>query len=341
MKFLLILVLPGLLLAGCQYIEPARTLPVPAATGFDFQAICSMPKGALVASRNGDDSHYLFSIDNKDIGGCLEDKKADSKAPWWERADLVQIGHIDVTKPQIVKFDARFLDGFVGKQESFFQIQNNNPACPAEPSLMIKWHKGDLELSILQDSNVLKPKRFPDTTVKAHRSWSNWQLRLARQSKTTMTIDVSLNGKRIGRGHIAHIAECATPHVRFGIFRPGNAWSENETSMVEFRRFSLKPLYPPKVPEPPEPPTPIAPPPMLNKTIPPPMMLKNEVTPPPMLNRKALPPVADKVTPPPMMNKVKPPLMMDQITPPPMMSKETSPPESNTTSGKPKSLKPE
>jgi hypothetical protein len=111
---------------------------------------------------------------------------------------------------------------------------------------MMKWHRGELEISLLQESGILKPKRFPDTNVNAYRSWSTWQIKLAPFSKTSVAVEIMSDGERIGRGHVAHLSECGTPYVKFGIFRPGNTWSGNETSIVQFRKISLKPLNPRK-----------------------------------------------------------------------------------------------
>jgi hypothetical protein len=246
MKTPLALLLTGLVLVGCKLVEPPPPPPPPPVNGIGFFANCEMRPGALELVGEGEKSQYTFSLRNKDVGGCDTDKLANKRAPYWERAELSQQGYLDFSEPQILNFDARFRDGFSGKQENFLQIQNFNLTCPATPSLMLKWHKGELELSLLQASGVLKPKRYPDMKVEKFRSWKNWQVRFARTSKTTLAIDVVSDGERIGRGHLAYLPECGTQYVKFGISRPGNSYDENQTSIAQFRNFSLKPLNPPK-----------------------------------------------------------------------------------------------
>jgi hypothetical protein len=246
MKTPLALLLSGLVLAGCKLVEPPPPPPPPPANGIGFFANCDMRPGTLELSGEGEKSQYTFSLKDKDIGRCDTDKLASKRAPYWERAELSQQGYLDLAEPQVLKFDARFRDGFIGKQENFLQIQNFNLACPATPSLMLKWHKGELELSLLQASGVLKPKRYPDLKVDDFRSWKSWQVRFARTSKTTMAIDVVSDGERIGRGHLAYMPECGTQYVKFGISRPGNSRDQNQTSIAQFRNFSLKTLNPPK-----------------------------------------------------------------------------------------------
>jgi hypothetical protein len=304
MKTLVAIILPVLVMAGCKLIEPPPPPPPPPASGIGFLSNCEIASGALVATGQGDDSRYIFTLKDKDIGGCAGDDEKGQNAPYFERAELRRQGHIDLKTPQIIKFEARFLDGFSGKQESFFQIHNYNASCIAHPSLMIKWHKGDLELSLLQESGFLKPKRYPGRHVRSYRSWSTWQIRLARKSRTRLAIDVMSDGERIGRGHIAYVEECGTPYVKFGIFRPGNTWSGNETSIAEFRNFSLKPLYPPKPQKQAAPLKPIVPP----------MMLKK----------------------PPKKEPVNPPMMIT----PPKSSKKQSKTSSEETDAKPKKLSP-
>lgn len=236
----------GLVIAGCKLVEPPPPPPPPPANGIGFFVNCDVRPGTLELSGEGEKSQYTFSLKDKDIGGCSTDKLASKRAPYWERAELSQQGYLDLAEPQILKFDARFRDGFSGKQENFLQIQNFNLTCPDTPSLMLKWHKGELELSLLQASGVLKPKRYPDLKVEKFRSWKNWQIRFARTSRSTLAIDVVSDGRRIGRGHLAHLPDCGTQYVKFGISRPGNNWDQNQTSIAQFRNFSLKPLHPPK-----------------------------------------------------------------------------------------------
>lgn len=244
MKTVAALILPGLVLAGCQLVEAPKPPPPPPASGIGFIAPCNMPLGALVATGEGDKRHYSFVLNDKDVGGCSDDSLSRRNAPYWERAELRQQGQIELSEPQVIKFDARFRHGFSGRQESFFRIENGNPACESEPGLVLRWHRGELELSLLQESGLLKPKRYPERQVDRHRSWSTWQVHLDRKPDNGIAVNILADGRKIGRGHVAHFSKCATPHVRFGIYRPGNTWDGTNTSVVEFRKFSLKPLNP-------------------------------------------------------------------------------------------------
>ena len=246
MKSLLALIISGLVLVGCKLVEPPPPPPPPPASGIGFFSSCDSPPGALVIKGEGDESLYTFTLKDKDIGGCEADGQAGKTAPFLERAELSQQGNLDLSEPQELKFDARFRHGFIGKQESFFHIQNITPTCPVGPSMVMNWHRGQLEISTLQDSGILKPKRFPEFKVDEFRSWKSWKIRVAQKSKTVLVIDVILEGERIGRRHFAYRPECGAPYVNFGIRRPGNSRDSNETSIAQFRKFSLKPLNPPK-----------------------------------------------------------------------------------------------
>ena len=263
MKFVVAFLVPLLVLSGCKYVDlpdlgdlpdlpelpqfsKPKPPPKPPKNGIAFISTCDVPEGSIKTTGKEEKSLYSFVLNDKDLGGCIDDDKTDRNAPYWERAELSQIGHIDLKRSQVIRFDARFLHGFSGKHESFFQIHNSGEKCPAAASLILNWHKGQLEMALLQESGIYKPKRFPDHTVSNFRSWSKWQVRLKRISKSLMAVDVMSEGKRIGRGHQAWFAACAKPYVKFGIYRPGNTWVGNETSVAEFRKFSLKPLHPRK-----------------------------------------------------------------------------------------------
>ena len=246
MKSPMALIISGLVLVGCKLVEPPPPPPPPPASGIGFFSSCVNPPGALVIKGKGDESLYTVTLKDKDIGGCEGDSQAGKTAPYLERAELSQQGNLDFSEPQELKFDARFRHGFIGKQESFFHIQNITSICPAEPSMVINWHKGQLEISTLQESGILKPKRFPDFKVDEFRSWKSWKIHIAQKSKFVLSIDVLLEGERIGRRHFAYRPECGAPYVNFGIRRLGNTRDSNETSIAQFRKFSLKPLNPPK-----------------------------------------------------------------------------------------------
>ena len=61
-----------------------------------------------------------FTLSDKDKGGCVTDKVARHRAPYWERAELKQDGTLRKNTSFSIDATLRFVEGFSGDRETFF-----------------------------------------------------------------------------------------------------------------------------------------------------------------------------------------------------------------------------
>jgi len=90
-----------------------------------FLSNCPLPHRDSI--RWIDDSS--FTLSDKDKGGCPTDKIARHSAPYWERAELRQDGFLKKGEPYSIDTTLRFVEGFDGRRETFFQVHAYNKNC--------------------------------------------------------------------------------------------------------------------------------------------------------------------------------------------------------------------
>ena len=55
--------------------------------------------------------------------------------------------------------------------------------------------------------------------------------------QTNGILDMYYNGEKVIENQSFDMLKCQTPHIKFGIYRPGNDQSKNFTSIIDFDKF--------------------------------------------------------------------------------------------------------
>jgi hypothetical protein len=156
------------------------------------------------------------------------------RAPFWERAEVVQSGRLSFDVVNTIEFEATFLEGFTGERESFFQIHGWAQGCDASPPLMMKMHRGKLQIMALRGA---RSDATGVTKRGSHRSvyWRTTRVEplygIAQKFRVVFDasgqnrgrLSVFLNDKKLVNNARIDYATCGAPHVKFGIYRPGDA----------------------------------------------------------------------------------------------------------------------
>ena len=79
-----------------------------------------------------------FELRNGDKGECSSDDMERAGAPYWERAEVKQDTTLERNKNYSLDFDVRFVKGFQGERETFFQIHQGVSGCRVGPGVMFK-----------------------------------------------------------------------------------------------------------------------------------------------------------------------------------------------------------
>jgi len=211
-----------------------------------FYDSCGMPSRNSTRWLTEDDNKFIrFTLNNKDIGGCSTDNGWSWGFPYRERAELKQSSRLYSNRKYELTFEARFIEGFVGGRETFFQIHAWEKPCRAQPPIMLKYSNGRLLVTTLYQSvsNKKGGQSNNETGVFIEDLIGKWtKFRLVFDTSKSPTISVYLNDKKILDNVEFWIQRCGVPHFKFGIYRPGNTSYPNARSVVDFDKFQLKVL---------------------------------------------------------------------------------------------------
>lgn len=185
-----------------------------------------------------------FSLNDKDKGGCPTDKAARHSAPYWERAELRQTGFLKKNNTYTIDKTLRFVEGFNGEREAFFQVHAYNKSCKqAGPPLMLMFDNNKhtdssvLTLHALQSSKRHNSYRSSLNIKDVLGEWIDLTLRVdtSDEGKITLSIDDEVLFTDVP----FWIAPCGKPHIKFGAYRPGRL-SGNDVSVVDFDSINVE-----------------------------------------------------------------------------------------------------
>ncbi len=208
-----------------------------------FSSNCPLPQHDSIRWVSDNNRRYArFSLSNRDKGGCSTDKVARHNAPYWERAELKQTEALNRNKLYAIDTTLRFVEGFSGERETFFQIHAYNKNCKhAYPPIMLKFDNTQtgtavLTLLALQSSKRHNSYRSDMRIEDVLGDWMNLKLILDTSKKGSVT--VSIDGETLFSEVPFWIEPCGRPHIKFGIYRPGNL-SANGVSIVDFDSINV------------------------------------------------------------------------------------------------------
>lgn len=187
-----------------------------------------------------DKNDLVFSLYPKDVGKCLSDDVSRHNAPYWERAEVKQEGHLSSNKNYKIKFDIQFLEGFKSERETFFQIHAYSSGCPSSPILMMKSNFGKLGIDVLENVTKKAPSgnhknRFAgDIDLTKVGRYMTFEILLNQKSKN-MTI--KLDNKILLDREAYEIQHCGKAYVKLGTYRPGN--EKSKLSVSSYRNVTI------------------------------------------------------------------------------------------------------
>lgn len=208
-----------------------------------FTSNCKLPHYDSINWVSESDRRYMrFSLSDGDKGGCPTDRTARHHAPYWERVELRQVGMLNKSKSYTIDATLRFVEGFSGQRESFFQIHAYNNKCKqAYPPIMIKFDKTHTRTAVLTLNALKKNKRHNSyrSGMRIDDALGKWiDMKITLNTGERSNISVSIDGETLFSDVPFWIEPCGTPHIKFGIYRPGNL-SGNGKSIVDFDSISV------------------------------------------------------------------------------------------------------
>jgi hypothetical protein len=228
-----------------------------------FYDNCGMPTGDSVRWIEEENNKFIrFQLEDKDYGNCGSgsDRRARHGAPYWERAELSQDSYLDNNSSYEINFKFRLVKGFKTKKETIFQIHGySGKSCP-KPILMLKFTGGG-KRKFLRLELLKFPKNRKDTRINLinKRSWIKHKLKkndekirsqdilgkwinlkfLIKFNQINGYVDVFFNDAKIAKQLDFDMLPCFTPHIKFGIYRPGNK-NGNKLSIIDFDKINVK-----------------------------------------------------------------------------------------------------
>lgn len=203
-------------------------------------ANCGLPKKvgsqkAIGWTKVGSDRKLAFILSPGQVGTCSTDNRARHGAPYWERAEVKQKSLLSMGRLSRISFEATFLEGFVGRDEAFFQIHGWADKCPAYPPFMFKMDGGRLKIDVLRgvkgtagqtwissDQGSHRALRIPSVKVSSlYGKPQVFEVSFDTRRGSPGALSVSMNGKVLVSQAAVEFAPCAKPHFKIGIYRPG------------------------------------------------------------------------------------------------------------------------
>jgi hypothetical protein len=227
-------ILSFLILSGCQTTGGMEGIDKDWDVGFYDN--CGLPKETLKTIEEDGNKFLRFQLKGGQKGGCNTDRRSRHGASFWERSELKQSGKLHRYSIYEINYQVRFMKGFRGSRENFFQIHQSDSGCRGTPLVMVKFDQGIL---------------IGDTAITIEDIIGNWVNFKMILDLVDMSYDIYINNKVFidDRPLRTRLMGCARPHIKFGIYRPGYNRSDgspviNNTSIVDFDDMKVKKLNP-------------------------------------------------------------------------------------------------
>ncbi|MGB0440513.1 MAG: hypothetical protein ACPGFC_10480 [Paracoccaceae bacterium] len=186
-----------------------------------------------------------FRLNPGDMGGCRSDQGRFNGASYWERAEIRQIDTLRRGLAYRIQFDAIFAEGYAGTDEHFFQVAGWAPECRSSPLIKLLFDKGRMEAKVLKSEQ--DPFNMNDVQAKVTgvtvAGFGRSLRRLKGEAHSFVvdldmrgpknTISVNMDGQVLVREQSVHVANCVSPYVKLGLFRPGGVNRSKSTLVVD------------------------------------------------------------------------------------------------------------
>ena len=238
MKKITLLFLIMVILSGCQTINT-----ISKSGNLSFSTKCTIPKNSIKRFYEEEKEIIRFTLKNGQKGGCKNDRRGRHSAPYWERTELKQSSFLPKNINYEINFNVRFLKGFVGERETFFQIHQYNKGCNAYPTIMLKFDYNSLRLDTLNVKPVYAHGHW-SSDVKIKKLLTKWQNFKIIYNLKKKNVSVFLNNDLLFKDIKFGIDSCGKSRIDYGIYRPGNKLRPIKTSIVDFDNIKVKKISP-------------------------------------------------------------------------------------------------
>lgn len=244
----LVIILSGCQTTGYQWNTHGKPIHTDDDWNLTFYENCSLPKmDSLQWIKEGKNKFIRFRLDDKYYGGCSTDQRARHSAPYWERAEVKQTNSLNKNAKYELEFMVRFVEGFAGEREDFWQMHAySGPGC-YNPPFLIKFHFGELMIAAMGHRsgsggghiNYYSSKQPDPKTVKITDLIGKWNnMKIKFDTSENPEVSLYLNGDVIFSEIPYKISTCGIPHFKFGIYRPGSLSGTNR-SVVDYDKIQL------------------------------------------------------------------------------------------------------
>jgi len=256
MKFLLITIQTTfivLLFATSAWAENYRVPDavmdqVSGVLGVDMIATQRMPRDtSMQVLSQGGVPFVRFTVIDGDIGGAPTDNDPTHSRifdrPYSERAEVRMDGTMRRNSTYEISFEARFVEGFQGEAETFFQIHTGQ-----KPPLMFFFRdfgRTHLLANLMQGCQSTCGRNDQPTYVR-HKTifprsgmFGQWhEFRLIIDTSNQGSMSIFFNGTVLVQDQPVTFPTQHRPYVRLGVYRAGDL-SGNATSVVDYRALNI------------------------------------------------------------------------------------------------------
>ncbi|MDE0028873.1 MAG: heparin lyase I family protein [Deltaproteobacteria bacterium] len=210
------LLLTGIHVATADY-TPGRSFDYFSKTAYKdrdwnvmFYENCDLPEYSSTQWIQEEGERFLrFTLKNGQVGGCGSDNRSRSRAPYWERAEIKQTTTLEKDHDYSLTYKVRFVKGFDNDREDFLQLHQSVSGCRGGPLVMVKFSDGYL-------LGATRPFFVEEVLGK----WVDVRF----DFKPARSYDLYLDGKKVVDNRMIHRQRaCGEPHLKIGIYRPGDA----------------------------------------------------------------------------------------------------------------------
>ena len=175
-----------------------------------FYENCDLPEDSSTQWLREKGGRFLrFTLKNGHVGGCGSDNRSRSRAPYWERAEIKQATALEKDRDYSLTYRVRFVKGFDHDRENFLQLHQYAGGCRVGPLIMVKFGGG----SLLGASRPFLVEGVLGRWVDVR-----FDFNPARSYDLYLDAKKVVDNKPIHRRH-----PCGEPHLKIGIYRPGDS----------------------------------------------------------------------------------------------------------------------
>jgi hypothetical protein len=229
-------------------VPSAMERQVSSILGEDIVATQRLPRDmSMQVLQQGGVPFVRFTIADGDIGGAPTDNNATHNRifdrPYSERAEIRTDGTLRRNSMYEVEFEVRFVEGFFGDNETFFQVHTGQK--PPAMLFFRQFGRTHLLANLMQGcSRTCGNNDQPEySKVKSFfprsQMFGRWhEVRIRMDTSNQGSMSMWFNGSLFMTNEPVTIPTQHRPYLRFGVYRSGSN-DGNETSIVDYRGLSI------------------------------------------------------------------------------------------------------